>query len=248
MRPLLPLLALLLPPLLAACALPHPEPDAQGADAVLLGEQHDADLHRRLQLEWIAALARRGTLAALALEMAEQGSSTAGLATTSSEAEVQAALRWNAAGWPWETYGPVVMAAVRAGVPVLGANLARERMRPAMQDATLDALLPPAALVAQRQAIRDGHCGLLPEAQIAPMARIQIARDRAMAQTVAGAARRGRTVLLVAGSGHVDPALGVPVHLPAGLAVRSVQLPPQPAVKDYCAEMRRQMGPGKTGS
>ena len=241
MRMFLALLALLS----GGCAPFAAKPDAQGADAVLLGEQHDAAPHRHLQQEWVASLARRGTLAALALEMAEQGTSTAGLAVTSDETQVRAALKWNTAGWPWETYGPVVMAAVRAGVPVLGANLARDRMRPAMQDASLDDLLPAPALAAQQQAIRVGHCGLLPETQIAPMARVQIARDRAMAQTIAGAAQPGRTVLLVAGAGHVDPELGVPLHLPAGLAARSVTLPAQPPAKDYCEEMRRQMAPAR---
>src|SRR5690606_8785555 len=65
------LLLVLVFPLLAACAQPGPFPDAQGAQAVLLGEQHDADLHRRLQREWVTALARQGALATLALEMAE---------------------------------------------------------------------------------------------------------------------------------------------------------------------------------
>jgi uncharacterized iron-regulated protein len=242
--PRLPLVALLLSTL-AGCVLPPAGLDAHGADAVLLGEQHDAPSHQAAQQEWIATLARRGSLAAVAFEMAEEGTSTAGLPASADEAQVRAALRWNTAGWPWASYGPAVMAAVRAGVPVLGANLARDRMRPAMQETGLDTLLAPAALAAQRQAIRDGHCGLLPETQIAPMARVQIARDRAMAQTVTAAARPGRTVLLVAGAGHVNPALGVPLHLPAGLVVRSIQLPPQPPAKDYCEEMRRQMAPAK---
>ena len=38
-------------------------------------------------------------------------------------------LAWDDAGWPWAAYGPAVMAAVRAGVPVLGANRPRSRMR-----------------------------------------------------------------------------------------------------------------------
>jgi uncharacterized iron-regulated protein len=235
----------LLVPLLAACAHLDAVPDAQGAQAVLLGEQHDADLHRRLQRDWVTALARQGTLAALALEMAEQGATTAGLPAMSDETQVRAALQWSTEAWPWEAYGPVVMAAVRAGVPVLGANLPRARMRAAMQDAALDALLPAAAHAAQREAIRAGHCGLLPEAQIGPMVRVQVARDRAMAETVAGAVQPGRTVLLVAGSGHVDPALGVPLHLPQGVAARSVTLPPQPPAKDYCEELKRQLGTRK---
>ncbi len=66
--------------------------------------------------------------------MAEEGSSTAHLDRTATEAQVQTALSWNDKGWPWSAYGPAVMAAVRAGVPVLGANLPRARMKDAMAD------------------------------------------------------------------------------------------------------------------
>ncbi len=226
--------------LLSGCAaLPGTDPAV-----LLLGEQHDAADHQRRHLETVQRLAARGRLAALALEMGEQGASTAGLPADTGEAAVRASLRWNDEAWPWSAYGPVVMAAVRVGVPVLGANLPRERMRAAMADATLDQALPEEAMARQRAAIRDGHCGLLPEIQIGPMTRIQIARDRAMADTLAGAAKAGKTVVLVAGSGHVDPALGVPRHLPGTLAVRQVRWPaPEGPGKDYCGELRRQLPP-----
>lgn len=224
---------------LGACAAGLPT-----ADVLLLGEQHDAAAHQQRHRDAVRSLAVQGRLAALALEMAEQGATTAGLPASADESAAQAALRWNEQAWPWAAYGPAVMAAVQAGVPVLGANLPRTQMRQAMGDAQLDALLAPAALQAQREAIRQGHCGLLPESQIAPMTRIQIARDQAMARTLAAAAVPGKTVVLLAGAGHVDEALGVPRHLPPGLVAKALRWPasegPQ---KDYCAEMRRQMAP-----
>ena len=276
-RPLLPAAALSLALLGAAgCATPAPLGAAAQArlatllpaDALLLGEQHDAPAHQQLQRQTVQWLAARGELAALALEMAEQGRSTAGLPRDASEADVQHALAWRDAGWPWKTYRLVVMAAVRAGVPVLGANLPAARQREAMRDAALDARLPPAALAEQQQRMRDGHCGLLPESQIGPMTRVQIARDIAMADTVRAARQPGRTVLLVAGNGHVHRALGVPLHLPPDLTTKVLSaqsgqaqaaidsevtdtLPahtsgadllwPTPPVppRDYCAELRR---------
>ena len=276
-RPLLPAAALSLALLGAAgCATPAPlGADGQArlatllpADALLLGEEHDAPAHQQLQRQAVQWLAARGELAALALEMAEQGRSTAGLPRDASEADVQHALAWRDAGWPWKTYRLVVMAAVRAGVPVLGANLPAARQREAMRDAALDARLPPAALQEQQQRMRDGHCGLLPESQIGPMTRVQIARDIAMADTVRAARQPGRTVLLVAGNGHVHRALGVPLHLPPDLTAKVLSaqsgqaqaaidsevtdtLPahtsgadllwPTPPVppRDYCAELRR---------
>lgn len=244
---------------LAGCAgLPPNVSNALPADALLLGEQHDAPSHQRLHLDTVRALAARGQLAALALEMAEQGSGTQGLGRDADADAVRQALRWNEQAWPWAAYGPTVMAAVRAGVPVLGANLPRGQMRAAMGEASLDQRLPAAALERQREAIRTGHCGLLPETRIAPMARIQIARDRAMADTVlqasqaargaapAGAARDTRTVVLVAGSGHVDPALGVPLHLPSGLRAQAITWPASPPARDYCDDLRRQLqGPAQ---
>ena len=251
---------------LAACSLVPSGPDAPVADrvsallpvdALLLGEQHDAPEHHVIERETVEALVARGRLAALALEMAEEGRSTAHVAATASEAQVQAALGWNDKAWPWASYGPAVMVAVRAGVPVVGANLPRARMKDAMADVSLDAQLNGEAYTAQQDAVREGHCKLLPESQIIPMTRIQVGRDRAMAQTIVKARQPGKTVLLIAGAGHAVRALGVPQHLPDDVKISSVRLlasasnttppgeydktwltPPLPE-KDYCAELRR---------
>ena len=233
------------------------------ADVLLLGEQHDAPEHHAIERETVEALAARGRLAALVIEMAEEGHSTAYLDPAASESQVQAALGWNEKAWPWSAYGPTVMAAVRAGVPVLGANLSHISMTNAKADVSLDAQLGASALEAQQDAVREGHCGLLPESQIGPMTRIQIARDRAMAQTILKARVRGKTVLLVSGAGHSAKALGVPQHLPSDLAVKTVQLQAGAAAsparepgafdavwqtpalpeKDYCESLRAQMRP-----
>ena len=220
--------------LLAACTSPPPPSPSPPplmqlrqllpADALLLGEQHDAPEHQRVHQQVVQALAAQGQLAALVLEMANQGGSTRGLSPQASEADIQTALRWDERAWPWAAYGPAVLSAVRAGVPVLGANLPRDALRASMRDASLDQRLPSAALAEQQQRIRSGHCDLLPESQIAPMTRMQIARDRAMAQTITEAAQAGRTVLLLAGHGHVAPALGVPQHLPPSFKAKTVLL------------------------
>ena len=226
-------LACLLALWLGGCASAPPAPTiAQRldallpADVLLLGEQHDASEHHALERDAVQLLAGRGQLAALALEMAPAGSSTRGLGRDASQAQVQAALQWQGSGWPWADYRPAVMAAVRAGVPVVGANLPQAGLRATMDNRALDASLRGPALKAQQQAIRIGHCGLLPEAQIQPMVRIQIARDQRMAQVLAAlaqsAAGTGQTVLLLAGAAHVDRSRGIPQHLPANLKVKVV--------------------------
>jgi uncharacterized iron-regulated protein len=204
------------------------------ADLIALGEQHDAAEHQQIHRQVIEHLAVRGQLAALALEMAETGSSTAALKSNSTQLQVQAALGWNDKSWPWSAYGPAVMAAVKAGVPVLGANLPAAQMQGAMADSKLDQQLTGPALKAQQQLIRIGHCGLLPENRITPMTRIQIARDISMARTLEQAALPGKTVILLAGSGHVNRELGVARHLPLGTAFKAVLLlaGPSPAAAD----------------
>jgi len=216
--------------LLAGCTTraQSPSPDTLLArlmptPLLLVGEQHDAPEHQQLQRALVQALAARGQLAAVVMEMAEAGRDTRGLPDDADEAAVRAALGWDGRhNWPWPTYGPVVMAAVRAGVPVFGGNLPRGRMREAMGDATLDASVPRQVLTRQREAIRVGHCDLLPETQLAPMARIQLARDRSLAQVSSAQVKAGRTVLLIAGNGHVRSDLGVPLHLGPGQAHRVI--------------------------
>lgn len=250
---------------LAGCAGLSGAPTAQPlallpADAILLGEQHDAPEHQNIHTQVVEILSRRGNLTALTLEMVEQGRNTVGMSSRSDATAVRRALRWNDAAWPWKLYGPAVMAAVADGIPVFGANLPRSEMPAAMQDSSLDTRLTPQALQAQQSAIRAGHCDLLPEAQIVPMTRVQIARDRAMAQALLDNARPGGVVLLLAGSGHVDRQVGVPLHLPTGFRVQAVRLlaggnpasppppgfdvvwptPPVPA-KDHCAELRQKL-------
>jgi len=116
------------------------------------------------------------------------------------------------------------MAAVAAGAPVLGGNLPRSRLRAAMDDAAWDRHLPAPALQRQYDALRQGHCGLLPEAQLVPMARMQIARDASLARTVQQALHPGQSVLLLAGNGHVLRRLGVPTHWPASLVSKVVMM------------------------
>ncbi|WP_198972320.1 ChaN family lipoprotein [Xylophilus sp. ASV27] len=245
--------------LLAGCAaLGAPAPDV-----LLIGETHDAPGQPERVAAEVQALAARGRLAALALEMAPQGSTTVALGRDADDAAIRSALAWDARAWPWERYAPAIRLAVQAGVPVLGANLPAAQLRTAMADVSLDAQLAPAARQAQEDAIRQGHCGLLPERQIPAMTRVQIARDRSMAHVLAESVRAGRTVVLWAGSGHVDRALGVPQHLPSALAVQSVAMvaggaapaaadgarfdriwaTPAMAPVDHCAALRQRRAP-----
>lgn len=249
--------------LLCACASPTPPDIGQRvntllpADALLLGEQHDAPEHQQLHRAVIAALAAQDTLASVTIEMAEQGHSTAHLGRHATAAQVRTALQWSEGQWPWGSYGPAIMAAVGAGIPVIGANLPRTQMAATRHNTALDDLLTAPARTTLQQLVRQGHCNTLPERQIAPMTRIQIARDIAMANTIAAALQPGKTVLLLAGGIHANRALGVAQHMAPTVRVRSLlfqaessvldasdrenfdqvwQTPRTPS-KDYCADL-----------
>ena len=193
---------------------------------VLLGEQHDQGAHQRPAAAEVRALAAAGRLGGVVIEMAERGHATAGLPAVASEAQAREALAWNERAWPWERYRAIVMAAVAAGVPVYGGNLPRTATRDAMADAALDSAVDERARAILLRAVRDGHCGLLPEAQLPGMLRVQIARDRSMAQALrdALAAAAGRQVLLYSGAEHAARDRGVPLHLQAaGLPAHSIR-------------------------
>ena len=251
---------------LAGCASsPPPSPSAWHAELLqhpphilLLGEQHDAPEHQQWQRQTVEQWAASGQLAAVVLEMADAGRSTQAVDKSVDEVAVQQALAWNDKAWPWQAYGPVVMTAVRAGVPVYGGNLPRAQMREVMQQSQWDKHLPAASWQRQLDAIRDGHCDLLPESQLAPMARIQLAKDASMARTAQQLMQPGKTVLLIAGRGHVLRSIGIPSWLPSGTrsvvamgqAGDAAQAPeadrdwvhhtPAVPAKDHCAALKQQ--------
>lgn len=248
-----------LPARMALATLGLAAATSHAAELLIFGEVHDQPDQQRQVADEVQRLAAAGRLAAVVLEMVEAPHSSRGLPRDAGAAQVQQALQWR--GWPWERYAAVVMNAVQAGVPVLGANLPRAQMRAAMQDSELDARLPAAPRELLAQEVRDGHCKLLPEAQVPGMVRIQIARDRSMAGVAAAAVRDAgpqQTVLLLAGAQHASRDRGIPLHLAASdpslpvhvvmfgelsarLAAdehRQARLTPQ---ADHCEELRRDL-------
>ena len=194
------------------------------ASLCMVGEQHDHPDHHALQAWLIEALSARGRLAAVALEMADAGTRFDG-PRDASEAAVREALRWNSRGWPWALYAPPVMAAVRAGVGVSGVNLPDAAMKAAYADPRWDASVPAAVRERVIREVVDSHCGLLPEAQAAKMARVQFARDDSMAGHALALVRAGKTVVLLTGSVHADRALGIALHLAAHAAPSGADRP-----------------------
>jgi uncharacterized iron-regulated protein len=200
-------------------------------DFLLLGEVHDHPLHHDQRLAWLTELARRGrfVLAMEQIDADRQGDLDAAVAAALASPAPAGAARvvaeaagFDFRGWHWEHYRPFFELALRERLPLVASNLSRAEASSIArgQPHPLTATSPPdwgeterAVLAAD---IREGHCGLLPERAVAPMALAQQARDARMARVLAETSQRtGLPVALVAGNGHVRRDVGVPRHLAA---------------------------------
>jgi uncharacterized iron-regulated protein len=230
--------------------------DGLEASVLILGEQHDAPDHQRLHALVIEHLLTQQRLAAVVIEMATSDGQTTLLDSGATEQSVQLALGWDNNAWPWAAYAPAIMQAVAANVPVIGGNLNRVELGSYMQDTSMQRAVTPTVWAHHLQAVDDGHCNMLPATQLAPMARVQVARDQRMAQTVERATVAGKVVVLLTGSAHADNTVGVAQHLTASnVSIRfAAGMPnitdtdynwtwPTPALEptDYCARFKIQM-------
>lgn len=205
---------------------------AADSRVLIVGERHDNADHHRLQAWLTRGVMARGRRPAVVYEMMEtdeQEAIDAWRATGPADASgLGEALAWSKSGWPaWTYYAPVANAALAHGLPVLAGNLPMGTVRRLAREGlpALDAglandlglLAPDATAVSEGLAedVRSGHCGLMPEAMLAPMAAVQRARDAMMARVVANglAAPDTDMAVLIAGNGHVREDRGVPLRL-----------------------------------
>lgn len=222
---------------LAACSTPPEAPAAAlpaaalDADFLLIGEIHDNAAQHRLRLHWLETLAARRRVA-VALEQfdavrqdaldraraADAAAAAGGEPLARRARRIAEAAGFDFRGWHWEHYRPVVEFALRLDLPLVAANLSRAQTV-AVARGTAPAEPQPEDWGAAEQraletSIRDGHCGLLPESAIAPMAAAQRSRDAQLARAIVDAHRRsGLPVVLLAGNGHQRRDIGVPRYL-----------------------------------
>lgn len=222
----------------------------QHARYVLLGEVHDNGSHHRIRRDLIAAMIRDGRRPAIAMEQFDrehQAGIDDVLAAARPDAEqVRSAGRFNAKGWNWPDYAPIVRLAVEQRLPLVAANLSRaEAFRIATAGTAavfgaaessalkLNQPLPAQARQKLERALDDGHCGKAPAAMVPGMVAAQRARDAVMASTLEPHAARG--AVLIAGNGHVRRDFGVAqyLHTTAGadeiIAVGLIEVGEKPA-------------------
>jgi uncharacterized iron-regulated protein len=193
------------------------------ATHVLLGELHDNPYHHLAQAELLRLSLGTGARAVFMemLEPQQEGKAqtylasayTGGaLAPDAIAAGFGAAVEWQK-GWPpFTEYQPILDAVTLNRLQVYAANLPKAEVK-AIALGTRDVSLPAmsqAQSVALLSEIAEGHCGMLPEEHLAPMAKAQRARDLAMAEAMLRAAR---PTALIAGRGHTRKDRGVPFVL-----------------------------------
>ena len=218
--------ALALAALATISACRHAPDPPSPSQILLLGEVHDNAaghaaratlLRERIEAGW------RPVIAMEQFDTGQQAALDAALRECTDADCVVTKVAPAKSSWTWDYYKPVIALAIEYKLPLLAANLSRGDASKIVKggfDAALPAdliaryrlhALPAPLLAAQETEVRDSHCGMLPEAMVAPMAKAQIARDVVMADTMRAHAAGG--IVLIAGNGHVRKDIGVPFWL-----------------------------------
>ncbi|MDQ3159752.1 MAG: ChaN family lipoprotein [Pseudomonadota bacterium] len=252
-------LSIVIPILLAAllvssCQTPPLPGSPENAQVLLLGETHDNGEGHRLRADELRDRIEAGWRPAIAMEQfdREQQPALDGAMRECTDADcVVKRLVPGKSGWNWAFYKPVIALAMQYKLPLLAANLSRADagkvikggIASVLDAATvsrygLDKSLPAIVLRPQIEEVSTGHCGMLPEAMLEPMARAQIARDVMMADTLRPFASRG--AVLIAGNGHVRGDIAVPYWLHTqGLTTLSIGFVEQPGAAGGFDQERR---------
>ncbi|WAP68074.1 ChaN family lipoprotein [Jiella pelagia] len=202
---------------------------ARTARYVLLGETHDNPDHHRLQGDIVSDLADQSSDLSLVFEMIplRLGSALSAFGTQGAGAidmdGLSDRLEWSERGWPdFSMYRPLFEAAKREGFAVIPGDLDRDVVSSIVQSGvsslssemrsklSLNGPADPEMVADLMSEVRSAHCGLMPEAALAPMADAQRARDGSLAAAMLDAAKTGDKAVLIAGAGHVREDRGVP--------------------------------------
>ncbi len=216
-----------------AQALTRPDSDTiKGwgqADYILLGEVHDNAKGHALRLEWIKELIKEKKFA-LALEQlnANNQSTLDGQEkrlfsehSPYSDKQLRAlavAGGFTFKGWHWPFYAPLFNLALTQQLPLIATNLDEHQMMRIMMGQEGLIGLPPNWTENMTQDMQNrvekGHCNMLPQEMLSPMAEAQISRDQAVAKALVEARHTTHLpVILLAGNGHLRNDLAVPFWL-----------------------------------
>lgn len=190
-----------------------------GSDVVLLGEKHDNPDHHKLRLGILQSLLSGGEPSLLVMEMLTEAQQPALDALGAQEPippadDWQQLLEWDE-GWTWTYYQPVLELALQNNTRLQAGNISAGQLMEiyrADEPVAATQVLGAAQLTQLAQEIDQSHCGMLSEAQIPSMVRVQQARDRQMADALLSPGEF-RQRILVAGNYHIRHDLSVPAYL-----------------------------------
>ena len=259
------------------------------AGLILVGETHPNPDHHRLQaavLEAVATAGKRPTVVWEMIPAARQADLDEWVERGWQDPQgLGKSLAWDKSGWPpWAIYQPIASVAAARRLRMIGTALPRATMmnigRKGEQGVSadmrenlhLDIRLDKVAQAELMTSLRQGHCNLMPEAALAPMAVAQRARDGAMAQAMLSGNDGGHS-LLIAGNGHIRKDWGVAqllAKLVPGVKTLSIAqieveqdvldpttyfekhatangydfviFTPRAEIKDYCADLKKRFG------
>lgn len=190
--------------------------DLAAGRLVAVGESHDDAAHHRLQAEVLSALAARSPNLAVAFEMVgyeDQAVLDAYMSGATPEAEFAA---WWKANWGFDfsLYKPIFDAARSAGVRAYGLNAPRDVIKSVGKNglagitpaerARIPASIAESSDPRYRKYVLDSVSGHgAPPAAIPRMLEAMSVWNETMGEKAAQLAAGGRTVLIIAGEGHV---------------------------------------------
>ena len=193
------------------------------ADVIFIGEQHDNSHHHAVQANYVRSIAPK----VLVFEMlTPEQAKNATPEVRNSLSDLEAALEWEASGWPdFSMYYPIFSAApdaliVGAGVPrsvlraIVTENLARAADQELVSRFKLDESLPNDQQAAREALQRESHCNALPEEMLPGMVNVQRLRDAMLAEAaLSGLEQVGGPVVVITGNGHARTDWGAPFLL-----------------------------------
>lgn len=194
------------------------------SEYLLLGERHDNPIHHEYQAWVIRQLQHANKHASVAFEMIDerQGQLLAKHRIASADEMITLLNRVKTHWYYEQRYKGVFEAVIKAGFPIVPANLNRQRLKQltakgekglpkAYRKMLSQVPLSKSHTLSLQKEIKSSHCNMLGDKMVAKLMLSQRLRDAVMAHSLSKI--RSPVKVFVAGAGHVRRDRGVPLYL-----------------------------------
>ncbi len=188
---------------------------------ILVGEKHDNSEHHLRELQLLQAL-QNGPRTRLVLEMLDeqQSGNIDTLSGESRDTRIREQLNWNDRNWPWQDYGPLIIAALKDGNQLRTGNLSKPVLMQIYQSGvphqprlSTVSEIPESIRSTIQQQVYESHCRTMSIDKMGPMTDIQISRDASMAYALSHQLGEQMQAILITGAYHARKDTGVAQHL-----------------------------------